>query len=330
MLKTGKISETVLKRSVLKQIKKRRKEVLIGAGVGADCSAIELFEGEVLVTSIDPITITDIDIAHLAINVTANDIATSGAENLAVMVSILLPEGYEEAELKRIMSSLEKEAAEINVQIIGGHTEITDAVTRPVITVCGYGKVPKDKLISIKGAKPGDDVVVTKWVGLEGTSIIAKKKEEELKKRFSSSFVDEAKSYSEYISVIEEARIAGDLSAHAMHDITEGGVFGALWELAEGSGCGLSINLLDIPLKQQTVEICEEYLLNPYELISSGSLLIAAENGEDIVRKLNSHNINAAVIGKITEGNDRLLINGDEKRFLEPPKTDEIYKLKQY
>ena len=112
-----------------------------------------------------------------------------------------------------------------------------------------------------------------------------------------------------------------------MHDITEGGIFGALWEIAEGSGTGLEINLLDIPVKQETIEICETYGLNPYGLISSGSMLITAPNGLDVVRKLKKSDINAAVIGKVTAGNDRILVNGDDKRFLEPPRSDELYKI---
>ena len=204
---------------------------------------------------------------------------------------------------------------------------MTGVVNQTVITATGIGKVKRDRLVKTSGAVPGDDVVVTKWIGLEGTSIIAKEKEEDLKKRFSPSFVEEAKGFAKYLSVVKDANIATKAGVTAMHDVTEGGIFGALWEIAEASGCGLEINLLDIPVRQETIEVCEEYSINPYGLISSGSMLITGPNGLDIVRELSKEGKNAAVIGKVTSGNDRILINGDEKRFLEPPKSDELYKI---
>ena len=327
MLKTGKVPENVLKRSIIRQIKTKRDEIIVGAGVGEDCAAIGLSDDEVFVMSTDPITGTTHDIGSLAVHVTANDIASSGAEVIGIMLSVLLPEGTEEEELKSIMRQVEDVCARLNIQTIGGHTEVTPVVNQIVITATGVGKIKKDRLITTSGANIGDDVIVTKWIGLEGTSIIAREKEEELGRRFSPAFTETAKSFSEYLSVVEDAQIAVRTGVSAMHDVTEGGIFGALWEIAESSGTGLEINLLDIPVRQETVEICEEFGLNPYGLISSGSMLITAPNGSDVVRNLKKAGINAAVIGKVTPGNDRVLINGDEKRYLEPPAADELYKI---
>lgn len=327
MLKIGKVPEAVLKRSIIKQIRTKREEILIGAGVGEDCAAIQLSDDEIFVTSTDPITGTSHDIGALSVHVTANDIASSGAEVIGVMLSVLLPEGTEEEELRAMMQQVEEVCSKLNIQTVGGHTEVTSVVNQPVITTTGIGKVRKDKLITTSGAKPGDDVVVTKWIGLEGTSIIAKEKEHQLIERFSPKFVETAKGFADMISVVEDAKLAVKAGVSAMHDVTEGGIFGALWEVAESSKTGLEINLLDIPLRQETVEICEEFGINPYGLISSGSMLITTPNGGDVVRNLTKAGINAAVIGKVTEGNDRVLINGDEKRFLEPPKSDELYKI---
>ena len=113
----------------------------------------------------------------------------------------------------------------------------------------------------------------------------------------------------------------------AMHDVTEGGIFGALWEMAEASGVGLEIDLKKIPVRQETIEVCEFFGVNPYLLISSGSMLMAAEDGNHLVRELEKAGIKATIIGKATTGNDRVLLNEDERRFLEPPKTDELYKV---
>lgn len=327
MLRTGKVPENVLKRSIIKQIRNRRSEIIVGAGVGEDCAAIEISDDEIFVTSTDPITGTSHDIGALSVHVTANDIASSGAEVIGVMLSVLLPEGCEEEELKMIMQQVEEVCSDLNIQTVGGHTEVTPVVNQIVITTTGIGKVKKDKLVTTSGARPGDDVVVTKWIGLEGTSIIAKEKEDELLARFAPALVDRAKGFASMLSVVPDARIAAGVGVSAMHDVTEGGIFGALWEIAESSGCGLEIDLNDIPVKQETVEICEVFNINPYALISSGSMLITAPNGSDIVRELKKAGINAAVIGKVTKGNDRVIINGDEKRFLEPPKSDELYKV---
>lgn len=326
-MKIGKVPENVLKRSIIKQIKTKRKEILVGAGVGEDCAVIALADDEVFVMSTDPITGTSHDIGALSVHVTANDIASSGAEVIGVMLSVLLPENTEEAELKDMMKQVEETCAKLHIQTIGGHTEITKAVNQPIITVTGIGKVKKDRLITTSGAKPGEDVVVTKWIGLEGTSIIAKEKEELLLSKFAPSFIEEAKGFSHYLSVVPEAAAAVKSGVSAMHDVTEGGIYGALWEIAEASGVGLEIDLKEIPIRQETVELCEFFGLNPYALVSSGSMLMTAPNGHDLVRQIHKVGIAAAVVGKVTAGKDRVLLNDEEKRFLEPPKSDELYKI---
>lgn len=326
-MKTGKVPENVLKRSILKQIHTKREEVLVGAGVGEDCAILALSEDEVFVVSTDPVTGAVKDAGALAVQVTVNDLASSGAEPVAVLVSALLPEGTEEPEIRALMTQMEEVCGKLHVQIAGGHTEITRAVNQPVLTVTGIGKAKKDHVITTKGAKPGQDIVVSKWIGLEGTSILAKEKEAELLTRYPSHLIEEAKAFDRFLSIVPEAATAGKSGVAAMHDVTEGGIFGALWELAESSGVGLEIDLKRIPVRQETIEICEFYELNPYELISSGSLLMVTDDGFDLVRKLAGEHIPAAVIGKVRAGNDRVVINEDERRFLEPPKADELYKV---
>lgn len=326
-MKIGKVPENVLKRSVFKQIHTKRPEVVLGAGVGEDCAAVKLAEDETLVLSTDPITGTAKDIGALAIQITANDLASAGAEPVGVLLTVLLPESVEEPELRAMMAQVEDACQKANVQVMGGHTEVTAVVNQPVITVCGVGKVKDGCLVSTAGARPGMDILVTKWIGIEGTTIIAKEKEAELLSRFSAPFIEKAKALDAYISVLSEAAVAVRSGVSAMHDVTEGGIFGALWEMAEASGVGLEIDVKKIPIRQETVEICEFFGLNPYQLISSGCMLMAAEDGNHLVRELEKAGIPAAVIGKATAGNDRVLLNEDERRFLEPPKTDELYKV---
>ena len=326
-MKIGKISESVLKRSILKQVNVRREEVLLGAGVGEDCAAMQLKPDEVFTFSTDPITGTTKDIGGLAIHITANDLATSGAQPVAVLLSVLLPPSVDEEEIRTVMSQVERACQELNIQVIGGHTEVTAAVNQIVLTVTGIGKVKRDHLIATGGARPGQDLVVTKWVGVEGTSIIAKECEQMLKCRFPEEFVETAKGFDQYLSVVPEAEIAAACGASAMHDVTEGGIFGALWELGEASDLGLEVDLKKLPIRQETVEICNYLDLNPYALISSGSLLIATDHGSQLVSELDKAGISAAVVGHTTDGNCRVVRNEEDTRYLEPPKTDELYKI---
>ena len=171
------------------------------------------------------------------------------------------------------------------------------------------------------------DILVTKWIGIEGTSIIAKEREEELCGRFPKQLIKTAEELDRYLSVLPEATVAVQSGVAAMHDVTEGGIFGALWEMAEASGVGLDIDLKKIPIRQETVEICEYFDINPYELISSGCMLMAAPDGNGLVMALGEAGISATVIGKATDGNDRIIRSGGEKRFLEPPKTDQLYQV---
>ena len=325
-MKVGKVPENVLKRSVFKQLHTTRKEVLLGAGVGEDCAAMKLAEDEVFVISTDPITGAAKDIGALAVQITVNDLASAGAEPIGIMLTVLLPENAEEKDLKTVMAQVEEACEKNRIQVMGGHTEVTKVVNQIVISVTGVGKAKEGRVISTAGVKPGMDIIVTKWIGIEGTAILAKEKEAVLRERYSQPFIDKAKELDRYISVLSESATAVKSGVAAMHDVTEGGIFGALWEIAEASGVGLEIDLKKIPLKQETVEICEFFGINPYELISSGSMLMAAEDGNGLVMELEKAGIPAVVIGKATDSNDRVLLNEEERRFLEPPKTDELYK----
>jgi hydrogenase maturation factor len=326
-LKIGKVPETILKRSVFKQLNVKREEVIVGPSIGMDCSAIQFDNDEVCVISCDPITGAVKDIGSLAVHITANDIAASGGEPIGLMLTIMLPLNFPEGDLKQIMKDVNTVCNELNIEVLGGHTEVTPAVNQPIISVAGIGKVIKEKLVTNNNASVGQDIIMTKWAGIEGTSIIAHEKENELKEHYNPSFIDQAKSLGKLLSVIKESKISVEHGVSAMHDVTEGGIFGGLWELAECSNVGLEIYLDKIPLKQETIEICEYYDLNPYKLISSGSMLIAANNGIELVNKLEEANVKATIIGKVVKGNDRIVIQSDTRRSLEPAKSDELYKV---
>lgn len=325
-MEIGKVPENVLKRSVFKKLTVKRDEVLVHSGIGEDCSIFAVGEDEAVVLSTDPITGTAKEIGKLAFHVTANDIASSGAELIGMLLTIIFPPEAEESELREIMDAITKLASEYQVEILGGHTEVSEAVRQTLVSVTGVGKIKKDRMIKTGGLKPGQELVLTKWVGLEGSAILAAEYEEELKKKLKPELVDTAKDFVTLLSVLRESKEAMEIGVSTMHDVTEGGVFGALWEVAAASGVGIEVDLKKIPIRQETIEICEVFDINPYMLISSGSMLIGTDHGGRLVEKLKAAGIHSAVIGYATDGNDRVICNGDERRFLEPPKTDELFR----
>lgn len=326
-MEIGKVPENVLKRAVFKQIHRRRPEVLLHPGIGEDCSAIEIGEDEVLVFSVDPITVVSKGAGNLAVHITANDLASSGAEPVALLTSIILPPRTREKKLRELMQEIELVCGKLDIEIIGGHTEVSDAVNRPVITVTGIGKVKKGALVSTGGLKPGDELVMTKWAGMEGTAIIAAEKRGKLLEKLPEELVDTAADFYQYLSVVPEAAVAMSTGVSAMHDVTEGGIFGALWEMGAASGVGITADLKKIPIRQETIEVCEVFEINPYRMMSSGSMLIGCKNGNLMVEELGKNGIPAAVIGRATDTNDRVIVNEYETRFLEPAGSDELYKI---
>lgn len=341
-MKTGKISESILKRSVLKYCKTKREEVVKGAAPGVDCAFFTYPDGQgrgtggqvsgcqdkVFCAATQTVSLPVIRAGCYAVYAAVNAVAAGGGIPFAMQMALTLPEGTEESELKRIMQLTEEAAGICKVQIAGGHTEVTGAVKYPVISVTAFGyRLEAADRVSRGLPVAGQAVVMTKWMGLEGTAVLAQEKEAELLERYPFSITTAAKGFEKYLPVLPEAATALKSGATAMHDMRNGGVFGGLYELAGRLGVGLSIDLKKIPVKQETIEICEFFDLNPYGLLSGGSLLIVAEDGDGMVKALQEAGIPAAVIGRTTDNNDKVLHNGEEIRFLEPARPDEIGKV---
>ena len=323
----GKVPERVLERAVIGQLTVTRPEVILGSGVGEDCSVLRIGEDEDIVLSSDPITAAASDIGDLAIMVSVNDLASAGAEPIGFMVTVLLPPETMESELRAIIKQINEACERAGAPVVGGHTEVTDVVRVPVLSITAVGKVQRGKVITTAGVRPGMDFVVTKWIGLEGTSIIAKEKEEELLKRFPSSLISDAKDFDKLISVQKDGMVAATAGARAMHDVTEGGILGALWEMGAAGGVGIRVDMEKIPVRQETIEICEFFDINPYKLISSGSMLIACDNGGHMVSALEEAGIPASVIGVATDSADRIVLYDGVEKYLTPPEADEIHKV---
>ena len=326
-MKIGKVSESVLKRSILKPIKQRRKEVITSAAIGSDCAVFAFSDKDNLITSTHILAGRDLSTIRKGIMSVVNNLAAKGGKAIGVQIGLLLPDTIFESIIRKIMEQAESICEEFNIQITGGHTTVSSKVEEAVISITGIGRIQKGKDYSLKNIRAGMDIVVSKWIGLKGTADIAKQKEEELRTRYPSYLIDEAKTYEQFWSVVPEAATAVRSGVCAMHDGSEGGIFAAFWELAEGAGVGLEIDLKKLPIRQETIEVCEFFDINPYELHTGGSLIMVTENGEELVRLLKEENIMASVVGTIREGNDRVVINNDEIRFLERPKTDGIYSI---
>ncbi len=321
----GKLPNSLLEKIVIDPINNHsvnRKEVLLKPSIGEDCAALNLGEN-ICLLSTDPITGAVADIGKLAVNINTNDIASSGGEPIGLMVTALLPASITEEEISHIITDLYKEAEKVNVAILGGHTEITDAVNKPVLSCTVVGKT--NKLIPSGGAKIGDSVIMTKYAAMEGTSIFASDKRDKLK-GIDSSIIEKAKNLGNSLSVIAEGRIGSELGANAMHDVTEGGILGACWEIADCSGVGIEVYEDKIPVLEETKIICNKLGVDYLRLISSGSMLIVCSNGDEMLSALKKAGIVASIIGKIVEEGKWFISNG-EKTILDEPTSDELYKV---
>ena len=325
-MQTGKVPENIWKRSIIRQLKTQREEVMYGAVWGEDCAILALKDKEALF-SVAQFTFHGPDMALYGIHGAVNQLAARGSRPVAVLLEILFPAASDEEELKAVMAQAEAVSASLNIQVARAQAEVMPAVNCPILTVTAVGEAKRGEVTSLKGVRPGADVVMTKWVGTGGASLLARKWEERLLSRFPSRLVEEAKRFDRHLSIIPEAAVAVKSGVCAMTGAGEGGIFGALWEMGEHAGVGLEIDLKKLSIRQETVEICNELDLNPYELMSMGCLVAAASNGNDLVRSLEAEGISAAVVGKVTSGKDRVVYNGAERRFLTPTKMDELYRL---
>ena len=326
-MRSGRVPERILTRSVRKKITYRSKCLVKPPAPGMDSSVYCLEDGVPMAFCTNPVAGDAETIGHRAFFRMANDICCAGADLSGMLLNILLPEGSEEQDLKGIMDQIGSLAEEYEVDILGGHTEVMPSVTEPVITVTGVGLCREKAKTREMKPRQGMDLVMTKWAGAYGTTELVKKGREELRKRFGKGFLEQAESYGREISCLPEAAIAWENGAAFLHNVSAGGIFGALWELGDLCGTGLEVDLKKIPIRQETVEICEFLELNPYELLSGGCLLMVTDNGQALTDALTREGIPAAVIGRTTAGKDRVIYNEDEKRYLDKPKADQIYAL---
>ncbi len=304
----------------------------------------------------------------MAIHAAAAALMIKGAAPRGFETSILMPPDCEEHELRRLVRLMDEACGTYGAEIVGGHTECTPAVREIILTVTAFGLTAGDRgheesakpagreapegagsapcqwggssgeaglrgcvgadLSRAGRARAGDEIIMTKWAGLYGTAVIANRSFDALSRRHNPDFICETKRYMGQISVKKEIETARRMGVTAMYAVDSGGVFGALWEFAAASKVGLSVDLKKIPIRQQTVEICNDFNIHPYMLSGYGAMLLSAPNGGPVVEALGREGIRAAVIGRFNESNDRIVSVDGEYRYLEPPRGSELWKYK--
>jgi hydrogenase expression/formation protein HypE len=333
VLPVGKLRAQLLQ-AVFERHPVKDPRVVVGPRVGEDAAVIDLGDRYLVATS-DPITFAADDVAWYALQVNANDVAVRGARPRWFLATILLPpERTSETSVSALFDALAEACAELEVTLVGGHTEITHGLDRPIVAGTMLGEVDKDKLVTTAGARAGDAVVMTKGIPLEGAAIIARERETELRAAgIPAAVIARAKGFLRRpgLSVLPEAQLACELAeVHAMHDPTEGGLATALWELAQAAGVGLRIDRERIVMLPEGDQLCRAFGLDPLGTIASGALLLTMSPGDAaiVIHALAREGIDAHYIGQVVARERGIvLVEGGRERPLPIFPQDEITKL---
>ena len=309
--------------------------VVVGSQIGEDAAVIDMGD-KYLVAKTDPITFVTNEIGYYAVNINVNDVVCTGATPKWFQSTILLPSGLTDENLiEYIFKNIHDTCKSLGITVVGGHTEITAGLDRPIVIGSLLGEVEKEKLVLSSGANANDSIILTKGIFIEGTSIIAREKEDLLKQKgFDNEFIEKCKNYlyNPGISIYNEAILSNNnFLLTSMHDLTEGGLFCGLAEIAIASNLGLLINKAKINVLPEPLELSKVFKINPYSTISSGSLLISINNefAEDLINLLRKKGINSEVIGNFTsEREDYLLLDENHKKSkMNYTEVDEITKI---
>lgn len=307
----GKVPGNVLKRSVVNLIGK-------GPRTGVDAACILHPTSEVTLTATGVGALNSEIAPILAVVKACNNIWAAGGEVLGVEAAFLISDRTKERDLKKLTRQTLTGCRMCHTELRGGHTEVTDAVTRPISTVTATGTLD-GKALTVRDIKPGMGIVMTKWAGIEEAAIHISNEEKllTLKEKFSPYYMSNFEHYTEWLTIEEEARLAREFSDVIMHDNSDGGVFGSLWDLAEGSGLGFEVKLRDIPVRQETIELAYVSGLNIYRMKSAGSLLIVSDRADELAAYITDKGVPAVRIGQFTDTNDKIILVEDEIRYLE-------------
>ncbi len=331
-LPAGKVPASLLRRLLQGLARDRHdRRVIVGPGVGLDAAAIRWGRGY-LVAKTDPITLVGTEVGAYALTINANDLATMGARPRWFLATILLPAGRTSTrEVSALFRDLRRACRRLGVTLCGGHTEVSTAVTRPVVVGCLLGECDRGRLLTTAGARVGDALILTKGIPIEAVSILVRERGYVLRRRFSNAFLRRCRDFLTRpgISVIRDAAIALRAGGvHAMHDPTEGGVSAALYELAEAAGVGVRVEETAIPILPEGAALCTALRLNPLGAIASGALLISADprRAGRILRALHREGIAAGRIGTVVPARQGVKMVAKDARLRPVPRfaVDEV------
>lgn len=323
-MKAGKLKNSTLEDRILTPLT-QDPNVLVGPGVGRDCAVVRS-SGTVLVVSGDPITGATKDLADLAIHINANDLAASGTRAQYIMCTLLAPPETLDGEIVAIMDRLRTLSEETGLSIIGGHTERTPAVNQILLSLTVMGFNEEERVVTGESAAAGDVLLLTKGAAIEGTAILVGERPE----AFTEEERRTAEAYFSQLSVTSEGLIAAERGVHAMHDVTEGGVLGGLWEICASADLGCEVSLDDeVLLSPITRKVASVFEIDPYRLISSGAMLMAVppEKASGLITALEAQKIDVYKLGTLTNGKNRRISRGGRVFSLEEPEADELYKV---
>lgn len=328
-MQAGKLPHDLLAR-LLAGIPHGDDHVVLGPGIGRDAAVIDNGGPSLLVAKSDPITFASDLVGWYAVHVNANDVACLGAKPAWFLATILLPEGATEELAESIFRQVRDACEMLHIELVGGHTEVTLGIDRPIVTGSLLGEVPRERLVRPDGAKPGDALILTKGIAIEGTAVLAG----ETQDRFTALGVDATTLttaadyvYDPGISVVAEARAACDaVEVHAMHDPTEGGLATALYEMAEASSLGIAVDAGSIEVLPETKTLCEAASLDPLGLLASGSLLIAVAESEhrSALAAIRSIGVAAERIGTFVEPEAGVIMVGNTETDIPRFARDEV------
>jgi len=330
-LSVGKLEPSILEQLVFSCLGSSDHRVIVGPKIGEDAAVID-FKDRVLVVHSDPITGAIENIGWLAINVCTNDIATRGIRPQWVLIVMLLPQNFDPDQLKKITRQMDKAAKELDVAIIGGHTEVTSSVNRPIIVATAIGEAKKERFVRTSGAEIGDSIIVTKGAAIEGTAILSTEMDKFLHLKVDKRLIQRARKFIRMTSVLEDALTAIKIGEiHGMHDATEGGVAGALQEVAWASNIGIIAHEEKIPIYKETEAICKALNIDPLKTISSGTLIIFChpKKAEKIANALRRKNIQASIVGEaLKKEKGCYILRRDGSRLdLSIPVKEELWQL---
>ncbi|MFQ5849242.1 MAG: AIR synthase family protein [Candidatus Binatia bacterium] len=295
-----KVLGNLLDRNVIKD-----ERVIVGPAIGEDAAVIDTGGPRYLIAKTDPVTFATDRIGWYAVNINANDIATMGARPQWFLATLLLPENRtEQSDVERVFEDIVDACQHLGISLVGGHTEVTHDLRRPILVGQMLGEVEKDRLVRTDGAREGDAVILTKGIAVEGTAIIARERATDVKNMFGAKTLRRAQNflYDPGISVLKDALVAAEVAGiHSMHDPTEGGVATGLHEIASAAKAGLVIDSESLPIFAETQQLCDHYRLDPLGLIASGALLISCAEAAAgmLVTRLQEAGIAASVVGQV-------------------------------